>query len=313
MFRPDNPLLPNYKWVPIGYHGRASSIVVSGTRVRRPSGQTRAGRRRTRPAFGPSRGLDYELELGAFVGPGNALGEPIPIAERRGRTCSASASSTTGRRATSRPWEYQPLGPFLAKNFATTISPVGRDAGGARAVPRAGRSRGPRATRSRCPTSTATATERAAASTSRSRCWLRTRAMREQGLPPSAVSRSNFARPLLDARADGGAPHQQRLQPAPGRPARERHGLGPGERDRAAPCSSCTWRGKEPIALPDGETAQLPGGRRRGDPARLLRARGLRPHRLRRVPGRHPAAAPSRTETTASPALHRRSTRFRPR
>src|SRR5205814_10034238 len=78
MFRPDNPLLPNYKWVPIGYHGRASSIVLSGTHVRRPLGQTREGSEAP-PIFGPSERLDYELEVGAFIGPGNALGTPIPI------------------------------------------------------------------------------------------------------------------------------------------------------------------------------------------------------------------------------------------
>ena len=80
MFRPENPLLPNYKWLPVGYHGRASSIVVSGTPIRRPSGQTAANPAGP-PVFGPSRRLDYELELGAFLGPGNPLGQPIPPAE----------------------------------------------------------------------------------------------------------------------------------------------------------------------------------------------------------------------------------------
>ncbi|MGB7189936.1 MAG: fumarylacetoacetase, partial [Acidobacteriaceae bacterium] len=121
LFRPDNPLLPNYKWVPIGYHGRASSIVVSGTAVRRPSGQTKAGDAAA-PVFGPTRALDYELEVGFFVGPGNRLGEPVPLAEAERHIfglCLVNDWSARDVQA----WEYQPLGPFLAKNFVTTISP----------------------------------------------------------------------------------------------------------------------------------------------------------------------------------------------
>ncbi len=121
LFRPDNPLLPNYKWVPIGYHGRASSIVVSGTPVRRPSGQTRSDPNAP-PAYGPSRRLDYELEVGIFVGPGNPLGHPIPIADAERHifgVCRVNDWSARDVQA----WEYQPLGPFLAKNFATTLSP----------------------------------------------------------------------------------------------------------------------------------------------------------------------------------------------
>jgi fumarylacetoacetase len=121
LFRPDNPLLPNYKWVPIGYHGRASSIVPSGSAVRRPLGQTRedpAGP----PVFGPTRRLDYELEVGFFIGPGNELGRAIPIADAADQlfgVCLVNDWSARDIQA----WEYQPLGPFLAKNFATTISP----------------------------------------------------------------------------------------------------------------------------------------------------------------------------------------------
>jgi fumarylacetoacetase len=121
MFRPDNPLLPNYKWLPVGYHGRASSIVVSGTPVRRPCGQISdapAGP----PTFAPSRRLDYELELGAFLGPGNPLGEPVPIhaaGDHLVGVCLLNDWSARDVQA----WEYQPLGPFLAKSFATSISP----------------------------------------------------------------------------------------------------------------------------------------------------------------------------------------------
>ena len=121
LFRPDNPLLPNYKYVPIGYHGRASSIVVSGTDIGRPSGQTKpAGS--AEPVYGPSRSLDYELEIGLFVGTGNALGEPIPIAESEQHIFGLCLLNDWSARDI-QSWEYQPLGPFLAKSFATSISP----------------------------------------------------------------------------------------------------------------------------------------------------------------------------------------------
>jgi len=121
LFRPDNPLLPNYKFVPIGYHGRASSIVVSGTDIRRPSGQTKAANS-LEPVFGPSRSLDYELEVGIFVGPGNAIGEPVPIAEAEQHVFGLCLVNDWSARDI-QSWEYQPLGPFLAKSFATSVSP----------------------------------------------------------------------------------------------------------------------------------------------------------------------------------------------
>jgi fumarylacetoacetase len=120
MFRPDNALLPNYKWVPIGYHGRASSIVVSGTPVRRPCGQTRDGE--APPEFGPTKRLDYEMEIGAFIASGNELGEPIRIGEAEDHLFGLCIVNDWSARDI-QTWEYQPLGPFLAKNFATTISP----------------------------------------------------------------------------------------------------------------------------------------------------------------------------------------------
>ena len=120
-FRPDQPLLPNYKYVPIGYHGRSSSISASGTPVRRPQGQRKAPTDAA-PTFGPSRRLDFELELGIWIGPGNELGTSIPIAEAGDHIagfCLLNDWSARDLQA----WEYQPLGPFLAKNFATSISP----------------------------------------------------------------------------------------------------------------------------------------------------------------------------------------------
>jgi fumarylacetoacetase len=121
LFRPDNPLLPNYKYVPIGYHGRASSIVVSGTEIRRPQGQTKAPTA-SEPTFGPSRSLDYELEVGIFVGPGNHLGQPIAMKQAEEHIFGLCLVNDWSARDI-QSWEYQPLGPFLAKNFATTISP----------------------------------------------------------------------------------------------------------------------------------------------------------------------------------------------
>jgi fumarylacetoacetase len=121
MFRPDNPLLPNYKYVPIGYHGRASSIVVSGTDIKRPKGQNRSDAEKP-PEFIPCKNLDYEMEVGFFVGQGNDMGSSIPIGEAEEHIfglCLVNDWSARDIQA----WEYQPLGPFLAKNFATTISP----------------------------------------------------------------------------------------------------------------------------------------------------------------------------------------------
>jgi fumarylacetoacetase len=121
LFRPDQPLLPNYKWVPIAYHGRASSIGISGEDVRRPRGQV-LPRGADRPQLAPSARLDYELEVGVLIGAGNRLGRPIPLAEAEAHVfglCLLNDWSARDIQA----WEYQPLGPFLAKSFATTISP----------------------------------------------------------------------------------------------------------------------------------------------------------------------------------------------
>ena len=120
-FRPDNPLLPNYKWVPIGYHGRASSIGVSGQRVHRPQGQTRAAGA-SAPALEPSRRLDYELELGWFIGQGNDLGTPIGMGAAEQHLFGVALFNDWSARDL-QGWEYQPLGPFLSKNFASTLAP----------------------------------------------------------------------------------------------------------------------------------------------------------------------------------------------
>ena len=121
MFRPESPLLPNYKYVPIGYHGRASSIVLSGSDVKRPSGQSLPTGSST-PTFGPSQMLDYEAEVGFFVGKGNELGDPIAIADAEEHLFGVCLVNDWSARDI-QSWEYQPLGPFLSKSFATSISP----------------------------------------------------------------------------------------------------------------------------------------------------------------------------------------------
>jgi fumarylacetoacetase len=121
LFRPDKPLMPNYKWVPIGYHGRASSIGVSGQRFRRPRGQTMAPNESS-PVAGPSRRLDFELELGAVIGVPNACGDPIDIARAEEHLFGFTLLNDWSARDI-QAWEYQPLGPFVSKSFATTLSP----------------------------------------------------------------------------------------------------------------------------------------------------------------------------------------------
>ena len=120
-FRPDSPLLPNYKWVPIGYHGRASTIVASGTGFHRPVGQTKAPDAEE-PAVNPSARLDIELELGIVIGRPNAMGVPIPIGQAEEHVFGITLFNDWSARDI-QGWEYQPLGPFLSKNFASTISP----------------------------------------------------------------------------------------------------------------------------------------------------------------------------------------------
>jgi fumarylacetoacetase len=121
ILRPDNPLLPNYKWLPIGYHGRASSVVVSGTQVQRPRGQTKAPDG-AEPIFQPSKRLDYEAELAFVIGPGNRPGKPVRIQDAVNHVFGVVLLNDWSARDI-QAWEYQPLGPFLGKSFATTISP----------------------------------------------------------------------------------------------------------------------------------------------------------------------------------------------
>ena len=121
LFRPDQPLLPNYKWIPIGYHGRASSLVISGTSIQRPHGQIKPPAQDS-PIFATTAQLDYELEVAAYIGAGNSLGVPVPIANAESHIFGLSLLSDWSARDI-QSWEYQPLGPFLGKSFATSISP----------------------------------------------------------------------------------------------------------------------------------------------------------------------------------------------
>ena len=121
MFRPDNPLMPNYKYVPVAYHSRASSVIPSGTAFKRPRGQ-RKGPNDTEPSYGPSRALDFELELGCYIGTPSELGEPVPVGNASEHIFGFCLLNDWSARDV-QGWEYQPLGPFLGKNFATTVSP----------------------------------------------------------------------------------------------------------------------------------------------------------------------------------------------
>ena len=249
LFRPDNPLLPNYKWVPIGYHGRASSIVVSGTEVRRPSGQTKSPDA-NEPSFGPSGALDYELEIGFFAGPGNRLGEPIPLADAERHIfglCLVNDWSARDVQA----WEYQPLGPFLAKNFATTISPwvVTMEAlEPFRAAAFARVSGDPQ------PLEYLDTTENQARGgfDVTLDVWLRTAQMRREGAEPVRVSRGNLRdlywtpAQMLTHHASNGC----NLQPGDLLATGTVSGETP---DSVGSLLERTRRGAEPLALPNGE------------------------------------------------------------
>jgi len=249
MLRPDNPLLPNYKWVPIGYHGRASSLVVSGTPVRRPSGQTEppAG---GSPGFGPSRNLDYELEVGVFLGPGNALGQTIPLQEAERHLVGLCLVNDWSARDLQK-WEYQPLGPFLAKSFATSISPwvVTIEALAPYRAPAFARPEGdPRP----LPYLAHEENDAHGGIDLRLEVLLSTRAMRERGLPPFPVSRSSL-RDLYWTLAQMVAHHASNgcnLRPGD----LIASGTVSGEAREARGCLlERTWRGAEPIAVPGGE------------------------------------------------------------
>jgi fumarylacetoacetase len=190
MFRPDNPLLPNYKHIPIGYHGRASSVVISGTTVRRPIGQLSPVEEGGMPSRQPCQLLDYELEVGFFVGPGNRLGQPIPIHEAEAHIFGMCLVNDWSARDIQK-WEYQPLGPFLAKSFATSVSPwvVTMEALAPFRCPAFVRPEGdPRP----LPYLSLEENDQQGGVDLQLQVSLTTAAMREQNLPPHVLSRGNF-------------------------------------------------------------------------------------------------------------------------
>lgn len=187
LFRPDAPLLPNYKWVPIGYHGRASSIGVSGQSFARPLGQTK-GEGDT-PVFGPSKRLDHELELGALIGAGNAAGTPIDMAQAEEALFGVVLLNDWSARDV-QAWEYQPLGPFLSKNFATTISPwvVTMEA----LAPYRTAFERPAGDPQPLPYLDSQTNRRAGSIDMTLETWLQTAQMRARGEPPVRLMQSNF-------------------------------------------------------------------------------------------------------------------------
>jgi fumarylacetoacetase len=254
MFRPDSPLLPNYKYVPIGYHGRSSSIVVSGTPVRRPCGQTRDDASGAAPVFGATRRLDYELEVGAFVAAGNPLGESIPIGRAEEHVfglCLLNDWSARDIQA----WEYQPLGPFLAKSFATTISPwvVTLDALAPFRAPAFER---PAGDPQPLPYLDSPENRAHGAVDVSLEVYLSSRAMRDRGDAPLRVSRSRFAQMYWTA-AQMVAHHTSNgcnLRPA------DLLGSGTvsGDTKESRGCLlELTGRGAEPLRLPTGETRRF--------------------------------------------------------
>ena len=249
MFRPESPLLPYYKWVPVGYHGRASSLVVSGTAIRRPQGQLKDSAAEA-PVFGPSRQLDYELELAAFIGPGNALGTPIPIGAAEEHLFGVGLLNDWSARDF-QSWEYQPLGPFLAKNFATSLSPwvIPLEALAPFRRPAFARSAGDPAP---LPYLADPANQRLGGLDLTLEVFLLTAQMRTDGVAPHRVSRGNFSvmywtlAQLLTHHASNGC----NLQPG--------DVLGSGtvsgpDRDSRGCLLELSWRGTEPLSLPNGE------------------------------------------------------------
>lgn len=250
MFRPDNPLLPNYKWMPIGYHGRASSIVASGTPVRRPRGQTVASPEGP-PTVMPSTRMDYELEIGAYVARGNRQGVPIALSAAEDHLFGLCLLNDWSARDLQQ-WEYQPLGPFLSKSFATSVSPwvvtldalepfrvaaFARDAADPAPLPYlsddADRARGGFGITLEV--------------------WLRTAAMRAAGQPAERLSRGDFSSmywtlaQMLTHHASAGC------NLAPGDLIASGTVSGPDRTSRGC-LLELAWRGQSPLTLANGET-----------------------------------------------------------
>jgi fumarylacetoacetase len=245
LFRPDNPLLPNYKHIPIAYHGRASSLVVSGTEIPRPHGQIKAG------VFGPTRSLDFELEAGFYIAEGNALGHPVPIEEAEPRIFGFSLVNDWSARDI-QAWEYQPLGPFLGKSFSTSVSPwvVTRDALEPFRAPEFARPEGDPAP---LPYLDSPDNRARGAFDVTLEVWLSTAQMRERGFDPIRICRSSM-RDLYWTPAQMVTHHTSNgcnLRPGDLLAT----GTVSGDAPTARGCLlELTRRGEEPLRLPTGET-----------------------------------------------------------
>jgi fumarylacetoacetase len=249
LFRPENPLLPNYKWVPIAYHGRASSVRVSGESFVRPHGQLMP-QGATAPTLAATRRLDYELEVGVFVGRPNMPGRPVPLGQAEAHVFGLCLLNDWSARDV-QAWEYQPLGPFLAKNFATTVSPwvVTLEALAPFRVPwqRPAEEPAPLAYLDD------TAQRRAGAIDIRLEVWLDTQRMRAQGRPAQRLSHSSFrdswwtVAQLLTHHTVNGC----NLEPGDLLGSGTQSGPTPPE---AGSLLELTAGGKQPLALDDGET-----------------------------------------------------------
>jgi len=268
VFRPDNPLLPNYKHVPIGYHGRASSVRVSGTDIRRPRGQLKAPDADT-PRHAPCERLDYELELAIWIGPGNALGEAIPVADAADHVAGYGLLNDWSARDI-QAWEYQPLGPFLAKNFGSTVSPwvITPEALEPFRIAQPPRPEGDPAP---LPYLTDAADQARGAFDIALEVLILTAAMREKGMPPHRLALSNTRHmywtvaQMVAHHASGGCD----LNPG--------DLLGSGTLSAPDPSGfgsllETSRGGKEPVALPSGETRRFLED---GDEV-ILRARAAR-------------------------------------
>jgi len=275
LFRPDNPLLPNYKWVPIGYHGRASTIQPSGHSFHRPLGQIK-GPDTDAPMLAPTRRLDLELELGYVIGRPNAMGHPIPLAEAEDHVFGVTLFNDWSARDF-QAWEYQPLGPFLSKNFASTLSPwmVTLEA----LAPFRQVLQRPAGDPAPLPYLQAEASQRAGAFDIDLDVLLQTARMRTEGLAPEIISRSNAA-----------PPHGQRLRAFGGRSVWLGHALGAAA--RAGRLAARTHRGGQAGHHPgQRRAAHLPRRRRQHHAARPLHTRRVSKHRFWRMHGHRAATA----------------------
>ncbi len=253
MLRPENPLFPNYKWVPIGYHGRASSIEPSGTAVRRPRGQLKDPQAEA-PTVGPSAAMDYEMEVGCFVGPGNPLGTSVPIARAEQHLFGLSLVNDWSARDI-QAWEYQPLGPFLAKSFATSLSPwiVTFEALEPFRVPALVRPEGDPAP---LPYLFSEADRDRGGVDLTVEVFLASAQMRQQGMAPMQLSRGRFA-DLYWTLAQMFTHHTSNgCNARPGDLFASGTVSGPSKEARGC-LLEITWRGAEPITLPTGETRKF--------------------------------------------------------